>query len=141
MEATGKAYEYIQSLGKMEAKPLNTIFPAADPLALDLLRQMLLFNPKRRCTAEQALEHDFFKGVRRAELERVAAEALVGPQFLQSPKVDLHLLKQKTFEEVLCYRDPEENPGKAAVGEEFEDSQPDSKPPASAATDEAGRTR
>jgi mitogen-activated protein kinase 1/3 len=104
--AIGKANEYIASLRKMEGKPLESIFPAADPAAIDLLRQMLLFNPKRRCTAAQALDHAFFKTVRRHELEQTAAPGpLIGPDFLETNSVDLKVLKQKTYEEVLWYRD------------------------------------
>ena len=45
------------------------MFPAADPAAIDLLKQMLQFNPSKRCTAEEALEHDFLKSVRKKEIE------------------------------------------------------------------------
>jgi len=45
------------------------MYPAADPEAIDLLKKMLQFNPKKRCTAEEALEHDFLKSVRRREIE------------------------------------------------------------------------
>eukprot|EP00522_Entomoneis_paludosa_P011449 CAMPEP_0172452766 /NCGR_PEP_ID=MMETSP1065-20121228/10323_1 /TAXON_ID=265537 /ORGANISM="Amphiprora paludosa, Strain CCMP125" /LENGTH=708 /DNA_ID=CAMNT_0013204873 /DNA_START=243 /DNA_END=2369 /DNA_ORIENTATION=+ len=103
--AIGKANEYIKSLGTIKPKPLDTIFPAADPAVLDLLQQMLQFNPQRRCTAAQALEHRFFNGVRNEQLERDAAAGLVGPEFLDKKEVDLQVVKQKTYEEVLWYSD------------------------------------
>jgi serine/threonine protein kinase len=101
----GEANEYIESLGKIERKPLETIYPAADPAAIDLLKKMLMFNPKQRCTAEEALEHEFFKGVRRKDLERASEGPLEGPDFLESENIDLRVLKQRTYEEVLWYRD------------------------------------
>lgn len=101
----GKANEYIKSLGKMEPKPLEQIYPAADPQVIDLLRKMLHFNPKKRCTAAEALEHSFFSGIRNAQLERNAPATLVGPEFLNSRDIDLHVVKQKVYEETLCYRD------------------------------------
>jgi mitogen-activated protein kinase 1/3 len=102
----GEANEYIQSLGKIERKPLETIYPAADPAAIDLLKTMLMFNPKQRCTAEEALEHDFFKGVRRKDLERVSATGpLEGPDFLENDDIDLQVLKQRTYDEVVWFRD------------------------------------
>lgn len=104
----GKATEYIKSLGNSKGKPLEQVFPAADPAALDLLRKMLQFNPKRRCTAEEALEHEFFKGVRQEALERTAPGPLEAPAFLEANQIDLNELKRKVYEEVLWYRDQNE---------------------------------
>jgi mitogen-activated protein kinase 1/3 len=103
--AIGKANEYIKTLGKIQAKPLESLYPAADPAALDLLHRMLKFNPKLRYTAEEALDHEFFKGVRRKEMERAAERALIGPEFLDAAEIDLQALKRRTYEEVLWYRD------------------------------------
>lgn len=101
----GKANQYIETLKKSAGTPLDQLYPEADPSALDLLRQMLQFNPQKRITAEAALEHDFFKGVRRPELEVNGDGPLVGPAFLEAKKINLKLLKQKTFEEVRWYGD------------------------------------
>jgi mitogen-activated protein kinase 1/3 len=103
--AIGNANEYIKTLGTKQPKKLEELYPAADPAALDLLWQMLQFNPKARCTAEEALEHDFFQGVRRKEMEKVAEKALVMPDFLESLDIDLESLKRRTYEEVIWYRD------------------------------------
>ena len=103
--ASGKASEYINALPKMKGKPLESLFPEADPAAIDLLKKMLQFNPLRRVTAGEALEHEFFRGVRKKELERTAECPLEGPDFLESDTIDLKMLKQRTYEEVLWYRD------------------------------------
>jgi len=100
----GNANEYINSMKKTKGRPLENIFPAADPAAVDLLKQMLQFNPNLRCTAEQALEHHFFKGVRQKEMEPAASEPLIGPAFLENNQIDLDTLKRRTFEEVRWYR-------------------------------------
>jgi mitogen-activated protein kinase 1/3 len=113
MEAIGKASEYINTLPKMSGKPYETLYPVADSNAIDLLKKMLQFNPSHRITAEEALEHDFFRGTRRKELERKADNPLECPDFLETDVVDLKLLKQRTYEEVLWYRDhdvPNESP-------------------------------
>jgi mitogen-activated protein kinase 1/3 len=103
--AGDNATKYIESLGKVEAKPLGNLFPAADPSAIDLLNKMLRFDPASRCTAAEALEHPFFKTVRRKEMESVADSVLEGPDFLESNHIDLKVLKQRVFEEVVWYRD------------------------------------
>jgi mitogen-activated protein kinase 1/3 len=105
IDAVGKATDYVKSLGKLEGVPFQKLFPVADPAALDLLRLMLQFNPAKRCTAEEALNHDFFKAIRRQEFEKVAEGPLQGPDFLETQRVDLRVLKQKTYEEVLWFRD------------------------------------
>lgn len=103
--AIGKANEYVKTLENVKKpKSLKERFPAADPDAIDLLEKMLKFNPERRCTAEEALEHEFLKGVRRKEMEQTADKPLLSPAFLDSLDIDLQLLKQKTYDEVLWYR-------------------------------------
>lgn len=101
---TSKSNEYIKTLEKKEGQPFESLFPVADPAAIDLLKNMLKFNPSQRCTAEEALEHNFLKCVRRKEMEISASLPLVGPEFLETANVDMETLKKKTYEEVLWYR-------------------------------------
>lgn len=65
----GNANEYINSLKKSPTKDIESLYPAADKEAINLLKRMLQFNPKKRCTAEEALEHDFFKAIRQKDME------------------------------------------------------------------------
>ncbi|GAB5356243.1 hypothetical protein AAMO2058_000274100 [Amorphochlora amoebiformis] len=44
-----------------KAEPWEVLFPAADPVARDLIMNLLRFNPNKRLTAGQALEHRYFK--------------------------------------------------------------------------------
>lgn len=44
-----------------EGQPLHKIFPQVSEDARDLLAQMMQFDPARRITAEQALQHRYFK--------------------------------------------------------------------------------
>jgi mitogen-activated protein kinase 1/3 len=106
IKATGKANEYIESLPHMKTKSLAEVYPEADKNAINLLEQMLRFNPHDRVTAEDALEHDFFRGVRtKEEWVRSALQPLAAPAFLEAEEIDLRSLKEKIYNEVLWYRD------------------------------------
>jgi serine/threonine protein kinase len=59
-----QANDYIKSLDKKPGRNIESLYPAADPEAINLLKTMLMFNPAKRCTADEALEHEFLKPVR-----------------------------------------------------------------------------
>lgn len=67
VESVGNANYYIKTLTRQPSKSLESIYPAADRAAIDLLKMMLQFNPKKRCTTDEALEHKFLSGVRQKE--------------------------------------------------------------------------
>jgi len=98
-----QANEYIKSLEKKPGRSLESLYPAADVAAINLLKQMLMFNPAKRCTAEEALEHDFLKPIRRKEMEVCANQPLESPEFLEKSRVDVETLKEETYKEVLWY--------------------------------------
>ena len=50
---------YIHQLGYIPKVPFVDMFPNANPQALDLLEKMLAFDPQRRITVDEALQHPY----------------------------------------------------------------------------------
>jgi len=64
--------KYVKSLlGKNNKVDFKEKFPAASDQAIDLLKRMLEFNPLKRISAREALNHCYFEEIRDEELEAV----------------------------------------------------------------------
>ncbi|KAF7559063.1 hypothetical protein G7046_g5092 [Stylonectria norvegica] len=57
--ASENTLRFVKSLPKRERQPLKNKFKNADESAIDLLERMLVFDPKKRITATEALGHDY----------------------------------------------------------------------------------
>ena len=82
-----RSREYIRALPFRKKKSFRYLFPDANPLAVDLLEQLLTFSPKRRIDVEQALKHcQRQTELARSEPELVAALTMMTvnsfPRFL-----------------------------------------------------------
>lgn len=55
------AIKYIKSLPKRSKQKWEKLFPNIVPELSDLLTKMLAFNPDKRFTVEDCLEHPFFE--------------------------------------------------------------------------------
>lgn len=64
----------MQSLPKRERIPFAQKFRGADPLALDLLEKMLIFDPRKRIDATQALAHEYLAPYHDPSDEPIAPE-------------------------------------------------------------------
>ncbi|KAF7829635.1 mitogen-activated protein kinase-like protein NTF3 [Senna tora] len=54
-----KAKKYIKSLPYSPGTPLTRLYPNAHPLAIDLLQKMLVFDPSKRISVTEALQHPY----------------------------------------------------------------------------------
>ncbi|EHK98511.1 putative Mitogen-activated protein kinase spm1 [Glarea lozoyensis 74030] len=56
-----RAQDYVRNLPPMDKQDFNKLFPGAKKEALDILEKMLAFDPTRRVTVEEALEHEYLQ--------------------------------------------------------------------------------
>jgi serine/threonine protein kinase len=54
-----RAQDYVRNLPPMAKVPFQRLFPNANPDSLDLLNDMLAFDPSSRISVEKALEHRY----------------------------------------------------------------------------------
>lgn len=54
-----RSRDYIRALPIRKRRPFSALFPDASPEALDFLQKTLTFDPKKRLTVDQALEHPY----------------------------------------------------------------------------------
>lgn len=57
--ASPRAQQYIRSLPYKPGIPFEQLYPKANPLALDLLRRLLAFDPRERISCDEALAHPY----------------------------------------------------------------------------------
>jgi len=57
------ARSFIANMGPQKRTDWKTRFAKSSPEALDLLDKLLVFNPKKRLTIDEALEHPYFKPI------------------------------------------------------------------------------
>ncbi len=55
--------EYTRKAKKCKGKDFDKMFAGSNPLAVDLLKKLLVFDPRKRITVEGALKHEYLKGL------------------------------------------------------------------------------
>ncbi|XP_067247763.1 mitogen-activated protein kinase 11 isoform X2 [Chanodichthys erythropterus] len=97
------AQKYIQSLPHMPQQDLGKIFRGANPMAVDLLKKMLVLDCDGRISASEALCHPYFSQYHDPEDE---PEAPPYDQTHESKDRTLEEWKELVFEEVNNFKDP-----------------------------------
>lgn len=96
-----KVRTYLRSLPERKAVDLGVLFPQANKEALDLLGQMLQLDPKKRCTADQALNNTYLSQYHDSQDEPVC-----NPTFdfsFEKQLLTKEALKKAIFEEAKGY--------------------------------------
>ena len=58
-----KAREMLSQMQKYKPKDFRSLYPGASHLAIDLLTSMLQFDPDKRISVEDALNHPYFHDI------------------------------------------------------------------------------
>jgi serine/threonine protein kinase len=94
---------YLKSIKAKPKKNLKQKFPGSSDDALDVLDKMLQFNPRKRITVNQALEHPFFAEVRSRSKE-VEAEFSLGFEFEKDSFLTIEKLRCLFIEVIQSYK-------------------------------------
>lgn len=98
-----KAREFIRGRPSMKRRNFNRTFSQATPEGIDLLQQMLQFDPNKRISVDKALEHSFFSAYHDVE-EEVSCEIPFDYKYEQFIDQSGDYLKNLMYQEILNVR-------------------------------------
>ncbi|BGP15885.1 mitogen activated protein kinase [Rhodosporidiobolus nylandii] len=95
-----RSRDYLRALPFQKKKPLQSLYPNANPLAIDLLEKCLTFNPKKRISVVDALSHPYLEPYHDPEDEPTAP--VLPPAFFAFDQQQLsrEQLKKLIFDEI-----------------------------------------
>lgn len=108
--SSGPTDDYVSNLPKKPKLSFRSLYPRASPLACDLLDRLLVFDPEKRLTVEQALRHPYLEELHCEEDEPVCERFDFSDfyfEYVRTTKDDLRVLihqeivnhyKEETFE-------------------------------------------
>lgn len=100
----------IQSFPQWERESFEKKYPAAGELAVELLDKLLVFNPSKRLTVEECLQHPYFGDVRDKSKESVAGELeMIDFEFESEADLNEEKLRELILEEIEIYKKIRDN--------------------------------
>ena len=99
--ASPRAQQYIRSLPFKAPVPFEQLYPQATPLAIDMLRRLLSFDPSQRITCDEALEHPYLAVWHDPNDEPVCANKF---DFSFEQVDDIEGMKKLILQEVISFR-------------------------------------
>eukprot|EP00929_Paragymnodinium_shiwhaense_P003976 TRINITY_DN104685_c0_g1_i1.p1 TRINITY_DN104685_c0_g1~~TRINITY_DN104685_c0_g1_i1.p1 ORF type:complete len:402 (+),score=65.12 TRINITY_DN104685_c0_g1_i1:131-1336(+) len=98
-----KCRKFIENLPASNGRPFEEAVSTASPEALDVLRKSLVYNPEKRITAEQTLEHPYLALLHCAEDEPARVRLDPSDFEFERRKIDMDSLREEIFLEALSY--------------------------------------
>ncbi|POW12874.1 hypothetical protein PSTT_04199, partial [Puccinia striiformis] len=107
-----RSRDYIRALPIRKKRAFASIYPKASVLAIDFLNKTLTFDPKKRLTVEQALQHPYLEAYHDPEDEPTAPP--LDEDFFafdrQKDEISKEELKQLLFDEIATFNSAGTNP-------------------------------
>ena len=98
-----KAREKVLKLTKRSPKPIEMLFRDANPQAVDLLQKLLIFNPEKRFTVEQALAHPYLSALHFAEDEPTCKPVSMFDFEFERQQLSMKDFKDLIYSEILLH--------------------------------------
>ena len=102
-----EAKEFFLKLVKRTKLTWSSLFPNANPIALDLLEKMLTFNPKKRYTVDQCISHPYFEGLHDPEQEPITTSPF--DWSFDDVELTKENLQSMVYDESLYFHDEDED--------------------------------
>jgi len=100
-----RSRDYLRALPLSKKRPFAALYPNASPLAIDFLSKTLTFDPKKRLTVEQALQHPYLESYHDPD-DEPSAPPLHDDFFAfdrQKDQITRETLKQLLFDEITSF--------------------------------------
>jgi serine/threonine protein kinase len=95
--------KFLRSLPVKKPRALDILLPKASSPAIDLLKKMMVFNPQKRITVEEALKHPYLQDLHFPE-DEPTREPVPNIEFeFEKYNLSLQQLKDLLYEEILLY--------------------------------------
>jgi serine/threonine protein kinase len=98
-----RSREKVLRMHKRPPKDFSTLFKEANPLALDLLKKLLAFDPDKRITVEQALNHPYLESLHYPADEPTTVPVSFFDFEYERQVLTTRNLKDLMYEEILLY--------------------------------------
>jgi serine/threonine protein kinase len=102
-----KSRKLLKTIPKTKPRPLETMFPNGNPKALDLLKKLMIFDPTKRITVDEALKHPYLSALHFPDDEPTRDNVPKVEFEFEKHSLSLEQLKDLIYEEILLYHYPE----------------------------------
>lgn len=99
--------ERVSRMPKRKPKPFEVIFRDSNPSAIDLLKKMLVFNPEKRISVEEAIQHPYLSSLHFPEDEPTTDPVSRFDFDFERQILTMEDLKNLLYEEILLWHFPE----------------------------------
>jgi serine/threonine protein kinase len=96
-----KARRFMKNLPVRDKIPWSQLYPKANPQALDLLDKLLIFDPAKRITVDQALRHEYLESLHCPE-DEPSAESVFSFDF-EKARMTVSSVREEVFRHMLSF--------------------------------------